>query len=133
MRFRLQLCLSIQFIMEDRFHAWFYESTRLVFERLFGDASSTLDHKNQLKRRTLNKSILDFALDGVLTNTWENDQEKLNEYFSSIRELEQRLEREEKIDQRPSLKSPDGIPGNYKEHISIMFDMALAFQAILPE
>ena len=45
---------------------------RLVFERLW-DASSTLDRKNQLKRRTLNKSILDFALDGagVLTNAWE--------------------------------------------------------------
>ena len=56
---------------------------------------------------------------------------KLNQYFSSVRELEQRLEREEKNwDQCPSLKSPDGIPGNYKEHIGIMFDMmALAFQS----
>ena len=107
---------------------------RLVFERLFGDASSTLDRKNQLKRRTLNKSILDFALDGAGSlnkRLGKDDQEKLNEYFSSIRELEQRLEREEKNwDQRPSLKSPDGIPGNYKEHIGIMFDMmALAFQS----
>lgn len=107
---------------------------RLVFERLFGDGSSTLDRKNQLKRRILNKSILDFALDGAgrfKKRLGKDDREKLNEYFSSIRELEQRLEREEKNwDQSPSIKSPDGIPSNYKEHIGIMFDMmALAYQS----
>ena len=87
--------------MEDRFHAYGSRvEPRLVFERLFGDASSTLDRKNQLKRRTLNKSILDFALDGAGSlnkRLGKDDQVKLNEYFSSIRELEQRLEREEKI------------------------------------
>ena len=107
---------------------------RLVFERLFGNASSSLDHKSQIKRRALNKSILDFALDGarVLNNRLgQMDQDKLDEYFSSVRELEKRIEREEKNWQHlPLIKRPEGIPDNYREHIRLMFDMmALAFES----
>ena len=59
------------------------------------------------------------------------DQDKLDEYFSSVRELEKRIEREEKNgDHLPLIKSPDGIPDNYREHIRLMFDMmSLAFQS----
>ena len=59
------------------------------------------------------------------------DQDKLDEYFSSVRELEKRIEREEKNGEQISyLHSPEGIPGNYQEHLRIMFDMmALAFQS----
>ena len=107
---------------------------RLVFERLFGNTSSSLDRKSQIKRRALNKSILDFALDGArgLNNRLSQmDQDKLDEYFSSVRELEKRIEREEKNwDHLPLIKSPEGIPDNYREHIRLMFDMmALAFQS----
>ena len=107
---------------------------RLVFERLFGTSSSPLDRKAQLKRRALNKSILDFALEsarGFNSRLSKMDQEKLDEYFSSLRELEQRIEREEKNwDQLPSIKTPEGIPDNYREHLKIMFDMmVLAFQS----
>jgi hypothetical protein len=107
---------------------------RLVFERLFGSSSSPLDHKAQLKRRALNKSILDFALESARSfnnRLSKMDQDKLDEYFSSLRELEQRIEREEKNwDQLPSIKTPQGIPNNYSEHLKIMFDMmVLAFQS----
>ena len=107
---------------------------RLVFERLFGTSSSPLDRKAQLKRRALNKSILDFALEsarGFNSRLSKMDQDKLDEYFSSLRELEQRIEREEKNwDQLPSIKTPEGIPNNYSEHLKIMFDMmVLAFQS----
>ena len=107
---------------------------RLVFERLFGNASSSLDRQSQIKRRALNKSILDFALDaarGLNDRLSQMDQDKLDEYFSSVRELEKRIEREEKNgDHLPLIKSPDGIPDNYREHIRLMFDMmSLAFQS----
>ena len=107
---------------------------RLVFERLFGNSSSPLDQKAQLKRRALNKSILDFALEsarGFNSRLSKMDQDKLDEYFSSLRELEQRIEREEKNwDQLPSIKTPEGIPDNYRQHLKIMFDMmVLAFQS----
>ena len=107
---------------------------RLVFERLFGNASSSLDRQSQIKRRALNKSILDFALDaarGLNDRLSQMDQDKLDEYFSSVRELEKRIEREEKNwDHLPLIKSPVGIPDNYREHIRLMFDMmSLAFQS----
>ena len=107
---------------------------RLVFERLFGNASSPTDRKGQLKRRVLNKSILDFALQGANDfnkRLGKSDQEKLSEYFTSVRELEKRIEREEKNwENLPDLKSPVGIPENYRAHIRLMFDMmALAFQS----
>ena len=101
MRLGLQLCLH-------RYNlSWKTESMpmvpesnpRLVFERLFGNASSSLDRKAQLKVRALNKSILDFALEsakGFNNRLSKMDQDKLDEYFSSVRELEKRIEREEK-------------------------------------
>ena len=107
---------------------------RLVFERLFGNASSSTDRKGQLKRRALNKSILDFALQGASNfnkRLGKLDQEKLSEYFTSVRELEKRIEREEKNwEKLPDLKSPVGIPENYRAHLRLMFDMMiLAFQS----
>lgn len=107
---------------------------RLVFERLFGNASSPSDRKGQLKRRVLNKSILDFALQGANNfnkRLGKSDQEKLSEYFTSVRELEKRIEREEKNwEKLPDLKSPVGIPENYRAHLRLMFDMmVLAFQS----
>jgi hypothetical protein len=107
---------------------------RLVFERLFGNSSSPFDRKGQLQRRALNKSILDFALGGASDfskRLGKVDQEKLNEYFTSVRELEKRIEREEKMrDVTPNLNSPVGIPENYREHLRLMFDMmVLAFQS----
>lgn len=107
---------------------------RLAFERLFGNSSSSFDRKGQLERRALNKSILDFALGGASDfskRLGKVDQEKLNEYFTSVRELEKRIEREEKIgDVIPNLNSPAGIPDNYREHLRLMFDMmVLAFQS----
>jgi len=107
---------------------------RLVFERLFGNASSPTDRKGQLKRRALNKSILDFALQGASNfnkRLGKLDQEKLSEYFTSVRELEKRIEREEKNwEKLPDLKSPVGIPENYRAHLRLMFDMmVLAFQS----
>ena len=59
------------------------------------------------------------------------DQEKLNEYFTSVRELEKRIERDEQQSNSvPDFKSPNGIPQNYKDHLRVMFDMmALAYQS----
>ena len=107
---------------------------KLVFERLFGNASSRVDRVNQLKRKAINKSILDFALHdakSLKNRLGRLDQEKLDEYFTSVRELEKRIDREGKLSKEFSYQEmPDGIPGTYKEHLRIMFDMmALAYQS----
>ena len=58
------------------------------------------------------------------------DRSKLDEYLTSVRELEQRIEKTEQLDsKKPTYPKPEGIPSDYAEHLRVQFDlMALAFQ-----
>lgn len=104
---------------------------KLVFERLFGSGASA----DRVKRDKLRQSVLDFVREDTreLTNKLgKNDQRKLDEYFSSIRDIEQRIARAASL---PEVKTPDfpapaGIPKDFPEHLKLMCDlMVLAFQA----
>jgi len=104
---------------------------KLVFERLFGSGGDA----ERKKRDALRKSVLDFVrvdsadLKGKVSS---NDQRKLDEYFTSIRDIEQRIERAEKLPpvKTPDVAAPQGVPATYEEHIRLMCDlMVLAFQA----
>lgn len=125
--------------------AWRSESTpvaketnpRLVFERLFGgDPSESIE--SRARRAQTRKSILDFVLDDATDLKkvlGRRDQQKLDEYLGSVREIEERLVKFEK--ENPLLfiqgvKKPDGTPNQYGEHIRLLGDMMiLAFQANL--
>ncbi|TVS12952.1 MAG: DUF1552 domain-containing protein, partial [Planctomycetaceae bacterium] len=99
---------------------------RLVFERLFGSGDQSAESRNE--RDTLRKSILDFVADDaqrLKDALGQTDRQKLDEYFSSVRELEQRIERAEqaaKIDP-PDFETPEAIPRNTQEHIRLMYDL----------
>lgn len=104
---------------------------KLVFERLF----STEGSAKRAQRDALRKSVLDFVREDSRDITGKlgaNDRRKMDEYFSSIRDIELRMERAAKL---PSVKTPDvsapqGIPASYEEHIRLMCDLiVLAFQA----
>jgi len=59
------------------------------------------------------------------------DKRKLDEYLSSIREIEQRIERAEKdlTGLTPAIDKPTGIPVLYADYVNLMFDLQLiAFQ-----
>lgn len=104
---------------------------KLVFERLFASAPDA----NRARRDARRKSILDFLREdskGLETRLSSNDVRKLDEYFSSIRDIELRIERAEKLPpvKTPEYPVPTSIPAVYAEHIRMMGDlMALAFQA----
>jgi hypothetical protein len=107
---------------------------RLVFERLFG-AGSPADRKKNLElRRDQQRSVLDFVLDDTRTlerQLGSSDQQKLDEYLASVREIERRLEQAERFKDvpNPAALAPPGIPATFQEHIQLMFDMmVLAFQ-----
>ncbi|MFM2095697.1 MAG: hypothetical protein RIS70_2821, partial [Planctomycetota bacterium] len=103
---------------------------KLVFERLF----ATVPDAERSARDKRRKSILDVVredagdLKGKIS---DSDQRKLDEYFTSIRDIEQRIERAAKL---PEIKTPDyakpsGVPGDYQEHLRLMADLlVLAFQ-----
>ncbi len=103
---------------------------KLAFQRLFGSGDAA---QGQAQRHRYRKSILDLvAEDAALLKRrlGKTDQRKLDEYFSSVRELEQRIGREAtKATEVPDYDVPEGIPGDVATHIRLMYDiMTLAFQ-----
>lgn len=107
-----------------------------AFDQLFDDGS----------QRKRDKSILDLVLDdanALRTRLSHRDTQKLDEYLSSVRELEQRVERAEKFSKaetngqgwQPTVtkvtmpRPGPGIPAVAEEHLRLMFDiMVLGFQ-----
>ncbi|MDB5347904.1 MAG: hypothetical protein JWP89_6281 [Schlesneria sp.] len=108
---------------------------KLVFERLFGSADDRDAAKGLAKRNEYRKSILDLVSDDasrLKQQLGQTDRRKIDEYFSSVREIEQRIERSREDDSKrqiPDIKLPNGVPKQLDEHITLMFDlMTLAFQ-----
>jgi hypothetical protein len=110
---------------------------RLVFDRLFGNGESGEQDESRQRRDRYRKSILDFVLEdakGLQTRLGVKDQQKLDEYFTSVREIEKRVELAGKIAAGGpgDAGRPTGIPQEYSDHLRLMFDMmALAFQTDL--
>ncbi|MEK6235023.1 MAG: DUF1552 domain-containing protein [Planctomycetales bacterium] len=108
---------------------------RSVFERLFSNGETAETKAARAQRQRHNKSILDFALEDasqLKKSLGRGDQGKLDEYLTGVREIEQRIVREEQASKKaaPDYPKPAGVPKEYKDHIRLMFDlMAIAFQA----
>jgi Protein of unknown function (DUF1552) len=107
---------------------------RLVFERLFGSGPPQDRQRNYEARMRMQKSLLDFVMDDVgdaNARLGKRDQEKLDEYLTSVREIERRLEHAESFGAlpNPGVDTPAGIPADYGQHMDLMYDLlALAFQ-----
>jgi len=107
---------------------------RLVFERLFGEEGNPKERAVRIKE---DRSILD-SVSGAMTRLQgrlgAGDKRKVDQYFSSIREVELRLQRIEKQNAESPLAGtemarPLGVPEKFEDHIHLMFDLqALAFQ-----
>ncbi len=112
---------------------------RLVFERMFGNADPSESPEARVRREQLNKSILDYVMEDTRTlqaKLGPTDNRKLDEYLTSVREIELRIENAERAAKSagplPQMEKPDGIPDNYAEHSRLMFDlMTIAFRADL--
>ena len=88
---------------------------------------------NLKRRQAEQKSILDFVLDdarSVNAKLDGRDRQKLDQYLTSVREIETRIENSTRLTvKNPDIDAPAGIPDSYEEHVALMFDMlALAFQ-----
>jgi hypothetical protein len=107
---------------------------RSVFDRLFVSRAVTGDAGVRQKQELFKRGILDFALEDAQQlrgRLGMNDRRKLEEYLTSVREIERRISQSAKAaaDLPPGASRPTGIPPAYGEHIRLMFDMmALAFQ-----
>lgn len=120
--------------------AWRSENTpvpketdpRSVFERLFSARTNDADRQ---KRNRLRTSVLDAVTSdarSLQVRLGAADQRKLDEYLTSVRDLELRIARSEKL---PPVQVPDGTvkpegqPASVPEHLKLMCDLlVLAFR-----
>jgi hypothetical protein len=107
---------------------------RALFERIFGKGLP-MTPEERLRQSKYRRSILDFVtedthkLEATLGPT---DRRKLDEYLSSIREVERQIDRAETDNAQiePNMDKPYGIPADFAEHFRMMSNMmAIAFQA----
>jgi hypothetical protein len=103
---------------------------RLVFERLFGDIDTSLSPEVRARRLRYRRSILDLVSERtsrLSADLGQSDKRKLDEYLSSIREIERRIERAEQdmTNLTPAIDKPTGIPVEYPDYVNLMFDLQL--------
>ena len=104
---------------------------RLVFDRLFGNSLAG----GQTRRSRVRQSVLDAVSEQAAelkNRLGQTDQQKIDQYFTSVREIEQRISRAAAAapaEAPDGFDVPAGVPGDVQEHIRLMYDLlALAFQ-----
>lgn len=109
---------------------------RDLFERLFGDGVP-MSPQARARQTLYRRSILDFVNESTRTletKLGPDDRRKLDEYLSSIREIERQVEAAENSNRQidPNMDKPYGVPGDFAEHFKLMTDMmTVAFQSDL--
>ena len=121
--------------------SWLTESTplpherdpRVIFRRLFGDGGSVDARLTQMQT---DRSILDSvseSIDRLESRLGNEDRTAVDEYLTSVREVERRIQRAEENNNNtplPALDQPAGVPDDYDEHVKLVHDLlVLAFQA----
>ncbi len=109
---------------------------RALFERLFGSGAELSPEQRKLQSK-FRRSILDFAAEDtrkLQSNLGPTDRRKLDEYLSSIHDIELQIHKAENDNSQinPGMAKPYGVPVNFAEHFKLMTDMiTVAFQADL--
>jgi hypothetical protein len=108
---------------------------RHVFERLFGNVDPGVDAATAARRARHRRSILDATLADtqlLASSVGPADRRRVEEYLTSIREVERGIEQFQPATPRPGMDRPSGTPADYAEHARLMFGLlALAFRADL--
>jgi hypothetical protein len=107
-----------------------------VFERLFGTPEKVSDATPAGVRNARRKSILDYALEDAKSlkiKLGAADGRKLDEYLYAVRDVENRLQRSDKLqlgeNGLPNYSRPAGVPRVWEDHCRLMMDMiALAIR-----
>ena len=105
---------------------------QVVFERMFGDGTTT---EQRAARRKRDQSILDSlrgSVSRLRSDLGASDRQRLDEYAENVREIERRLQIAIKASAvaPENIEVPVGVPQTFDEHIKLQFDLlALAFEA----
>lgn len=117
---------------------------KAVFDRLFNGTDPKELAAARAKRELYNASVLDFVMEdakGLNATLGTGDKRKLDEYLSSVREVEQQIQKAKAASNKPlpkpNMPAPDAHDDKYwrenaQGHIRLMCDlMVLAFQTDL--
>ena len=104
----------------------------LAYHRLFSDDTMPLDQRASLLKQK--RSVLDAVLEdakSIKTGLSRTDTSKLDEYYQSIRDIETRLNKDEKWMNAPKARPADPVaePGKSiagYEEIKVMYDLMIA-------
>jgi hypothetical protein len=107
---------------------------RFVFEQLFGSGGTP---EQRAQRRATDRSILDLLtkqMADLRRSLGTADQQRLDQYATNIREIEQRIARIEARNTSGEARelpgAPAGVPDSFDEHVKLMFDLqVLAFSS----
>ena len=103
---------------------------RMAFERMFGGGDGAERRQRNFERQ----SILDVVkqdAERIMKRVGQTDRRKLDEYFTSVREIEKRIDRAEQEDRKalPEIEVPFGRVEAFREHARLMYDLiAIGFQ-----
>jgi hypothetical protein len=107
---------------------------RLAFERVFGSGAHGERAQNIQRHQKEQQSVLDFVVDDaqrMQKRLSTHDKDKLDQYLTGVRELEQRIQKAERFGPPPdpAMDTPSGVPIEHTEYVQVMFDiLTLAFQ-----
>ena len=108
---------------------------RSVFERLFGTIDPGLSPEDRARRTLYRKSILDLTREStqqLVSGLGAEDRRKMDEYLTSIREVEKRITMAERDQRIPTIDKPSGIPFEFPDYTRMMLDLqVIAFQSDL--
>jgi hypothetical protein len=107
-----------------------------VFDRLFANGNPNETAEARARRENDRKSVLDYVMqdaNSIQRNLAAVDRQKMDEYLTSVREIELRLERTALDPVAPlpagAVRPTTGKPREYPDHAKLMMDMiVLAFQ-----
>jgi hypothetical protein len=102
---------------------------RSVFERLFGTVDPSLSPEMRARRALYRKSILDESREDaqkLVSGLGAADRRKVEQYLSSIREIERTIAETESDRRVPPIDKPSGIPFEYRQYVKLMFDLQVA-------
>ncbi|MEO8593738.1 MAG: DUF1552 domain-containing protein [Candidatus Solibacter sp.] len=103
---------------------------RIVFDRLFGNMQHS-DHDGEKKdqQETYNRSILDYTrenLSKINKQLGTADRLRVDEYLTSIREIERRLDAPPSdVKLPPGVVRPTRVPDTFREHFHLMADLQI--------
>src|SRR6266481_8934901 len=104
---------------------------RAVFERLYGGLETDPDPKIRARLNQDRKSMLDYVSERtqrLVGTLGPSDRRKIDEYLTSLREIEKRIVRVEVENEReltPQIEKPLGVPVNFVDHARLMNDLLL--------